>query len=89
MIKGKNSKKKERFYYNVHGGNGYYSLIFEGELLNGKKNGKGKEYDYMGNLIFEGEYLNGKAVNEKYESFYDNKELNFEEKVKLIIRLNL
>ena len=30
-------------------------LIYEGEYLNGKRNGKGKEYDYDGNLIYEGE----------------------------------
>ena len=35
------------------------NLIFEGEYLNGKRNGKGKEY-FGGDLIFEGEYLNGK-----------------------------
>ena len=34
-------------------------LYFEGEYLNGTRNGKGKEYDYNGKLIFEGEYLNG------------------------------
>ena len=39
-------------------------LIFEGEYLNGKRNGKGKEYtiftDIGGSeLIYEGEYLNG------------------------------
>ena len=39
----------------------YYDyLIFEGEYLNGEKNGKGKEYDGNGNLQFEGEYLDGK-----------------------------
>ena len=27
--------------------------------MNGKKTGKGKAYDYDGNLRFEGEYLNG------------------------------
>ena len=32
---------------------------FEGEYLNGLKNGKGKEYDKHGKLEFEGEYLNG------------------------------
>ena len=31
--------------------------MYKGEFLNGKRNGKGKEYDYEGNLIFEGEYL--------------------------------
>ena len=35
-------------------------LIFEGEYLNGKRNGKGKEYNNEGNVIFEGEYKNGK-----------------------------
>ena len=35
-------------------------IKFEGEYLNGKKNGKGKEYNLNGNLLYEGEYLNGK-----------------------------
>ena len=35
-------------------------LIFEGEYLNGKRNGKGKEYGLNKTLFFEGEYLNGK-----------------------------
>ena len=30
---------------------------FEGEYLNGKRNGKGKEYDNKGSVIYEGEYL--------------------------------
>ena len=34
-------------------------IKFEGEYLNGKKNGICKEYD-EGLLVFEGEYLNGK-----------------------------
>ena len=40
-------------------------LIFEGEYLNGKRKGKGKEYNENGKLIFEGEYLNGKNGKEK------------------------
>ena len=28
--------------------------------MNGKRQGKGREYDELNNLIFEGEYLNGK-----------------------------
>ena len=36
-------------------------LLFEGEYLNGKRNGKGKEYYEDGNLNFEGEYLNGEG----------------------------
>ena len=39
--------------------------IFEGEYLNGEKNGKGKEYDYNGQLIYEGEYLHGYKLNGK------------------------
>ena len=38
-------------------------LEFEGEYLNGEINGKGKEYDNLGNIIYEGEYLNGKRWN--------------------------
>ena len=37
-------------------------VIQEGEYINGKRNGKGKEYDYNGKLIFEGEYLNGERI---------------------------
>ena len=39
--------------------------IFKGKYLNGKKNGKGKEYNYEGNLIFEGEYLNNQEYKGK------------------------
>ena len=39
-------------------------IIFEGEYLNGKRNGKGYEYNYKKKLIFKGEYLNGER-NEK------------------------
>ena len=35
-------------------------LLFDGEYLNGKRNGKGKEYYYDVKLIFEGEYLKDK-----------------------------
>ena len=40
-----------------------FGLSFEGEYLNGQRNGKGKEYDDMGNLIFEGEYKNNERIN--------------------------
>ena len=33
--------------------------MFKGKYLNGKRNGKGKEYYLNGNIYFEGEYLNG------------------------------
>ena len=45
-------------------------IKFEGELLNGERNGKGKEYDENGFLIFEGEYLNGER-NGKGNEYHD------------------
>ncbi len=47
-----NGKVKE--YYSQ-----YNNLAFEGEYLNGKRNGYGKKF-WNGILMFEGEYLNGK-----------------------------
>ena len=44
-------------------------MVFEGEYINGERKGKGKEYDYNGNLKFEGEYLNKKR-NGKGEEYY-------------------
>ena len=38
-------------------------INIDGEYLNGKLNGKGKEYDDNGNLIFEEEYLNEEKFN--------------------------
>ena len=40
-------------------------LLYEGEYLNGKRDGKGKEYGQEGTLQFEDEYLNGKRWNGK------------------------
>ena len=64
-------------------------LIFEGEYLNGIRNGKGKEYYPNGKLKFEGEYLNGKRTgkgikyDKVYESLnYDGEYLNGEKKLK-------
>ena len=52
-------------------------LIFEGEYLNGEKNGKGKVYYNNGKLKFEGEYLNGKKNGKGKQYNYDG-ELEFE-----------
>ena len=52
-------------------------LAFEGEYKNGKRNGKGKEYNINGNLIFEGEYKNGKR-NGKGKELCFNKYKEFE-----------
>ena len=42
--------------------------------VNGKKNGKGKEFDgdTYGDLLFEGEFLNGKRWNGKGIEHYDD-----------------
>ena len=42
--------------------------MFKGEYLNGKRNGKGKEFNYNGELIFDSEYLNGER-NEKGKEY--------------------
>ena len=62
------SKVKEFNSYND-------KLIFESEYLNGKRNGKGKEYNYDGfdvysETIFDGEYKEGKR-NGKGKGYYD------------------
>ena len=52
--------------------NCYYDiLLFEGEYLNKKRNGKGREYDAYRQIIFEGEYLNGKRHG-KGKEYSDN-----------------
>ena len=64
---GKGYDENGNIIYELINGNGnvkeYWNdgkLKFEGEYLNGKRNGKGKEYDfYKGKLEFEGEYLKG------------------------------
>ena len=50
-----NGKGKVKEYNNFD-----CNLIYEGEYLDGKRNGKGKEYDNILGKIFEGEFLNGK-----------------------------
>ena len=49
-------------------------LIYEGKYLNGKRNGKGKEYNEYGTLEFEGYHLNGKR-NIKTESLCEGTRL--------------
>ena len=58
-----------KYEFEIKEGKGYVkeyyvngNIIFEGEYLDGKRNGKGKEYDYCSSgikILFEGEYLNG------------------------------
>ena len=53
-------------------------LTYEGEYLNGKRNGKGKEYDaYNENILYEGEYLNDKR-NGNGKEYHDNGRLKYE-----------
>ena len=47
--------------------------------MNGKRNGKGKEYNIIGHkIIFEGEYLNGKRNGEGKQYDYDGDKIEFE-----------
>ena len=55
----------------------YDKIVFKGEYLNGKRNGKGKEYNFDGTVIFEGEYLNGKR-NGMGKEYFDDGNLKFE-----------
>ena len=68
---GKGYDENGNITYEIINGNGkvkeYWNngkLLFEGEYLNGKRNGKGKEYN-DGKLVFEGEYLNGKRKRKR------------------------
>ena len=78
--------KKISGKYKINGINGYgeeYNqktnyLIFEGEYLKGKRNGKGKEYNNDGKLIFEGEYLNGEKNGKVREYILNTNILIFE-----------
>ena len=46
------------------------SISFEGNYINGEKNGYIKEYDDSGQLIFEGEYAYGKRNGKGKEYIY-------------------
>ena len=68
--------------YTLNNGRGYVKefnvyydyLEYEGEYVNGEKNGKGKAFDHKGNIIFEGEYKNDHRWNGKLFEF-DYKEI--------------
>ena len=77
---GKGYDKNGKIIYELVNGNGkvieYHpcgEIKFEGEYLNGKKNGYGREYDGCGNLAFEGEYMNdernGKGTSYDIDSY--------------------
>ena len=52
-------------------------LIFEGDYINGKRNGYGTEYYEKEKIKYEGEYLNGKR-NGKGKEYYINENIKFE-----------
>ena len=60
-----------QYYLTLRYYNSKNYLKFEGEYLNGKRNGKGIEYQSDGDLIFEGEYLDGKKWNGKGRNIAD------------------
>ena len=72
---GKGYDKNGNIIYELINGNGkvkeydnYGYLIFEGEYLNGNRNGKGKEYK-NGDIVFDGEYENGRRKESNYFCF--------------------
>jgi len=82
---GKGYDNNNHVAYELKNGKGYVKeydsydkiLVFEGEYLNGRKNGKCKEYHLDEKLIFEGEYLNGKR-NGNGKEYYSNSNIKFE-----------
>ena len=74
-MKGTNIKNGKGVEYKIKKDN---LLVFKGEYLNGKRNGKGREYYDNNNLKYQGEYKEGKIWNGKG---YDiNGKLEFEVK---------
>ena len=84
-LNGKGFDSNNNIVYELKHGKGFIKeydnycseLKFEGEYLNGKRHGKGKEYDRNGKLEFEGEYLNGER-NGKGKEYDENGKLKFE-----------
>ena len=68
----KEKEIKEGFVYQY---NNKHQLEYEGEFLNGKRNGKGKEYSNNA-IIFEGEYLNG-LKNGIGKEYYSNGKIKY------------
>ena len=71
-IKNGNGKVKE---YDVNNSSINNSIKFEGEYINGKRNGKGKEHNDKSE--FEGEYING-IKNGKGKEYNKSGQLLFE-----------
>ena len=73
IISDTNGIIKEYYDFNVFD----QRLVYEGEYLNGERNGKGKEYNDYGKLIYEGEFLNGKR-NGKGKEYDEYGQVKFE-----------
>ena len=81
---GKGYKSHNACSYELKNGKGYVKeydifdfLLFEGEYINGEKNGHGKEYyKNLDKLSFEGIYLNGKKWTGK--GYKPNKDIAYE-----------
>ena len=74
---GKGYDNKGQILYELHDGNGTVieydisgRISYDGECLNGKKHGKGKEYS-NGSILYEGEFYNGVRKGNGKE-FYTN-----------------
>ena len=76
VIKGTNIKNGNGIEYQINNIK-KDNIIFKGEYLNGKRNGKGKEFYSNGKIKFEGEYLIGER-NGKGKEFYFDGKLKFE-----------
>ena len=65
-------------------------LKFEGEYLDGERNGKGKEYDIKGKIIFEGYFLKGKKITRGYSKNkdYDYRYLVYEGEIFWYMKVN-
>ena len=79
---GKGYDNNNNVAYELKNGKGYVKLYneigrlqFEGDYLNGKKNGKVNQYNYQGKLEFNGEYLNnlrhGKGKQYSYDGYLE------------------
>ena len=66
-------------------------MIFEGEFINGAKNGNGKEYYESGKLKFEGKFIdekrNGKEYDENGNLVFEGEFINGKRMIK-ILKLN-
>ena len=83
---GKGYDKDGNIIYELINGNGRVKeynknckkLIFKGEYLNGKRNGKGEEYWGDGMVKFEGEYLNGQKCGKGKKYHHYSGKVTFE-----------